>query len=202
MKKLTPNEIRNVSRRLEKIFNQANCEEILQGKQWYPQANAIAKDIASKYDVSLSSASAVISALSPNNRWKQNIKDAYKVFQAVKDGLGPEDIKVCTFHSNKFKAFEIATKGRAIDIDSRKTFSFVANVGHLNESFVTVDIWHLRACFNKTMGSVGKLAYEQIEKITLRQAKKLGLKGFEYQAIIWCATQRMFNHDKDKLVIR
>jgi ribosomal protein L27 len=42
------------------------------------------------------------------------------------------------------------------------------------------------------MGLPGDLAYEQLQKITLSKAKKLGLKGFEYQAIIWGSIQNNF----------
>jgi hypothetical protein len=135
----------------------------------------------------------VISALSPRNKWEQNIKDARSVFQAINNNLEPSDIKVCTFNKNKNKAFLIAKGEVEITDKSRKTFSFVNNIAHLNNSFITVDVWHLRACFGITISkSINKTVYEQIEKLTLRKAKKHKLNGFEYQAIVWNSVKRNF----------
>ena len=192
MKQLTKYQLNKISRNLDKWFNLATKEEIKEGLEWYKKANDICKDIAQKFNTSELIGAGVISALSPRNKWEQNIKDAYKVFKAIEYGKGPNDIKVCTFHTNKFKAFEIAKGNKVISPDSQKTFAFVNNIAHLDNNFVTTDVWHLRACFNKTMNSCGKLAYNQIQKLTIKKADKLGLKGFEYQAIIWASIRNKF----------
>ena len=192
MKKLSKYQLNKISKNLDKWFNLATKEEISDGLKWYKKANDICKDIAQKFNTSELIAASVISALSPRNKWEQNIKDAYKVFQAVQECKDANDIKVCTFHTNKFKAFEIAKGNKVISADSQKTFAFVNNIAHLDNNFVTTDVWHLRACFNKTMGSCGKLAYNQIQKLTIKKADKLGLKGFEYQAIIWSSIRNKF----------
>ena len=192
MKKLSKYQLNKISKNLDKWFNLATKGEISEGLQWYKKANDICKDIAQKFNTSELIAASVISALSPRNKWEQNIKDAYKVFEALEDGKEANDIKVCTFHTNKFKAFEIAKGNKVISADSQKTFAFVNNIAHLDNNFVTTDVWHLRACFNKTIGSCGKLAYNQIQKLTIKKADKLGLKGFEYQAIIWASIRNKF----------
>ena len=192
MKKLSKYQLHKISKNLDKWFNLATKKEISEGLQWYKKANDICKDIAQKFNTSELIAASVISALSPRNKWEQNIKDAYKVFKAVQDGKDANDIKVCTFHTNKFKAFEIAKGNKVISADSQKTFAFVNNIAYLDNNFVTTDVWHLRACFNKTMSSCGKLAYNQIQKLTIKKADKLGLKGFEYQAIIWASIRNKF----------
>jgi len=192
MKKLSRYQLNKISLSLDKWFNMATDEEIKNGRKWYADANQIIKDIANQFNTTEIIAASVLSALSPRNKWEQNIKDTIKVFQAIKDGKTAEQIKVCTFHTNKFKAFEIAKGNKTITKDSQKTFAFVNNIAHLDNNFVTIDVWHLRACFNKTMGSCGKLAYEQIQKLTIKKANKLGLKGYEYQAIIWESIRNKF----------
>ena len=192
MKKLNRYQLNKISLNLDKWFNITTDEEIKNGRKWYADANQIIKDIAKQFNTTEIIAASVLSALSPRNKWEQNIKDTIKVFQAIKDGKTTEQIKVCTFHTNKFKAFEIAKGNKTITKDSQKTFAFVNNIAHLDNNFVTIDVWHLRACFNKTMGSCGKLAYEQIQKLTIKKADKLGLKGYEYQAIIWESIRNKF----------
>ena len=72
------------------------------------------------------------------------------------------------------------------------------NVGNLSHEHLTVDIWHLRACFLKSIkidtASIGKIAYEQIKNLTIKKANKLGLKGYELQAILWVTMQRIYTY--------
>lgn len=193
MKKLTKNQLAKVSKNLDYYFNLATEEQINDGLQWYKKANDFCIEQSKIFNIDSITVASVVSALSPRNKWSTNLKDTVTVLNAVKNGLNATDIKVSTFHTNKFKAFEIAKGNVVITKDSRKTYSFVCNVGSLDENRATVDVWHLRACFNRTIETgLGKLAYDQLEKLTISKAKKLGLKGFEYQAIIWCSAQSNF----------
>lgn len=193
MKRQTKNELRRISRNLDYFFNLATSKEIEQGKRWYKDANQFCVDTAKEYNTTSLIVASVVSALSPRNRWEQNLKDAKKVFQAISEGKEANDIKVCTFNKNKFKAFELAKGNIYITENSPKTYNFVRNIAHLCPASVTIDIWHLRACLKqfKSIGNtnIGKVAYSQIKALTIKKANKLGLTGFEYQAIIWISTQ-------------
>ena len=193
MKKLTKYQLSKISKNLDYFFNVATKQDIKNGLSWYKDANSKAVEISKKYDIDVYKVAQVISALSPRNKWLQNIKDADKVCQAFTIGLTPNDIKVCTFHTNKFKAFNILNNNVTITDKSLKTFNFVNNIAYLNNDFLTVDIWHLRACFNDKINiksaAIGRIAYEQIKRLTIKKANKLGIKGFELQAIIWLSTQ-------------
>ena len=192
MRKLTKNQLAKVSKNLDYYFNLATNEQINEGLQWYKKANDFCIEQSKVFNVDSFTVASIVSALSPRNKWLTNLKDTVTVLDAVKNGLGPTDIKVSTFHTNKFKAFAIAEGEVEITDESRKTYSFVCNVGNLDEDRATVDVWHLRACFNQTIGALGQLAYDQLERLTISKAKKLGLKGFEYQAIIWASVQSNF----------
>ena len=69
---------------------------------------------------------------------------------------------------------------------SQKTYAFCRNVALLDADYVTVDRWHLRACFGEG-GSlqIGRVAYNQISELTKKKALAVRLKGYEYQAIVW-----------------
>jgi hypothetical protein len=189
MKKLTKYKLNKISTNLDIAYNSASVSDVEQGKAWYSIANKICLDIGALYDVSELVAASVISALSPRNKWEQNIKDAYAVFDAVVLGLGSNDIKVCTFHANKRKAFALAKSEIEITDASLKTYNFVNNIALLSEEHVTIDIWHLRACLGKNISinsaAIGRVAYAQIKQLTLNKAKELKLTGYEYQAIVW-----------------
>mgnify|MGYP003627998179 CR=1 FL=1 len=201
MKKLSKYELKKVSKNLDYFFNLATNQDIASGKDWYKVANKFCIDAATKYDTSPLVVASIVSALSPRNKWEQNLKDAIKVLEAVQDGKQPEEIKVSTFHLNKYKAFNIAAGLRVITEDSRKTYNFVRNIAHLDPQALTIDIWHIRACLRqfKSIGnaSIGRLAYEQIKSLTIKKAQKLGLKGYELQAIIWLSIQNNINELKN-----
>ena len=197
MKKLSKYKLKKISNNLDHFFNIASDQEILAGQNWYKNANLEANKIAKKYDLDIYKVAQVISALSPRNKWEQNLKDANKLCEAYTVGLHPTDIKVCTFHSNKFKAFNILASNTVITINSLKTYNFVNNIAYLHNDYLTVDIWHLRACFNNMIkidsATIGKIAYQQIKDLTIKKANKLGLTGFEFQAIIWLSAQKNIN---------
>jgi len=198
MKKLTKYELTKIEANLDSLFNLATKTEIQVGKRWYKQAYKICLDISNYYKSNTITVANVLSALSPRNKWEQNIKDTWKVFEAFKDGKKAEDIKVCTFHTNKFKAFNCIENNVLITESSLKTFNFVNNIAYLSTSHLTIDIWHLRACFDKKIkidsASIGRIAYEQIKNLTIKKAEKLGLKGYEFQAILWLVCQRTYNN--------
>lgn len=189
MKELSKYKLNKISKNLDKFFNIATDDQVKDGLKWYKEANKIVLNIATEYKIDPYKVASVLSALSPRNKWKQNIADTIKVCKAWTEGKTPEDIKVCTFHTNKFKAFAILDDKVKITDKSLKTFNFVRNIAFLDPTAVTVDIWHLRACFDKIIkidnASIGRVAYRQIKKLTLSKAEKLGITGFEFQAIVW-----------------
>ena len=197
MKKLSSYKLKKISKNLDYFFNLATNKEIKEGKDWYKVANKFCIDTANKYNTTPFIVASVVSALSPRNKWQQNLKDTLKVFEAIKDGKEPEQIKVCTFHKNKFKAFNIAKGLQEINKDSRKTYNFVNNIAHLSNKHLTIDIWHIRACLKEfksiSNAQVGKVSYNQIKDLTINKASKLGLKGYELQAIIWLSVQTNIN---------
>lgn len=200
MKQRTKSELRKISRNLDHFFNLATPEEITEGKQWYKLANQFCASVAHEYKTTPLQVASVVSALSPRNRWTQNLIDAKKVFKAIEDGKEPEEIKVCTFNRNKFKAFELAKGNIFITEDSPKTYNFVRNIAHLDPSALTIDIWHIRASLKQfkaiDSAQIGKIAYGQIKALTIKKAQKLGLTGYEYQAIIWLTAQNNINNFK------
>jgi hypothetical protein len=179
--------------KIEKNLNHFMCEALkneattMGGLMWYKDANSFCRVVSKKYGIPTFTVASVVSALSPRNKWEQNLKDAVKVIEAFQAGVSPESIKVCTFHKNKFKAFDILEGKKEIEFSSRKTYSFVKNISELNNDFVTVDVWHIRACFNKMIikKSLTPKEYDQIVKVTKKVAEENGFFGYEFQAVVW-----------------
>lgn len=171
---------------LKYFYDKATEEDKASGKAWYYKAHEFCARNAVQYGYNVETVAAVISALSPRNKWERNLIDAESVLNAVRNNIPEEEIKVCTFNKNKEKAFNIARLKQVIGSDALKTYAFLQNIANLNEKYVTIDIWHQRAAFNKMRDiNLNKGVYLELQKITIEEAKERNLKGFEYQAIIW-----------------
>jgi len=193
MKQLTDIQLAEINSNLDNYFALATDGDIDNGIAWYKQAHYICKDLAKQYNVPIAVVASIVSALSPRNKWNQNIKDTITVLNAIHCNLSPDDIKVCTFHKNKYKAFLLGQRKAQITEQSLKTFNFVRNIADLDENCITIDVWHLRACFGKTVNNTPTpTIYAQIKELTINKAKEKGLKGFEYQAIIWNSVKNNF----------
>ncbi len=193
MKQLTDIQLAEINSNLDNYFALATDSDIDNGIAWYKQAHYICKDLAKQYNVPIAVVASIVSALSPRNKWNQNIKDTITVLNAIHRNLSPDDIKVCTFHKNKYKAFLLGQRKAQITEQSLKTFNFVRNIADLDENCITIDVWHLRACFGKTIKNAPTpTVYAQIKELTINKAKEKGLKGFEYQAIIWNSVKNNF----------
>jgi hypothetical protein len=100
------------------VFFKSNDLEILQGAQWYFNAQSAALIMSERYRVSLEICAGVISALSPNNKWERNLIDADALIRAY--SVGGIDhagtIKVATYNANKNKALLILEGERSLDI--------------------------------------------------------------------------------------
>jgi len=175
-----------IKENLQYFYNESTEEDRMNGKQWYMRANMHCEKLAVEYGYPAETVVSVLSALSPRNKWERNLIDTETVLKAVRDDQGPDDVKVCTFNNNKEKAFRIARYEESLSIDSPKTYAFLQNILYLNDQYVTIDVWHMRAAFNKMIPvNLNKSVYEEIQKITIKEAEQVGLKGYEYQAIIW-----------------
>ena len=191
MKQLTSSDLKKIRANIRIWFNRATESEKVEGMLWYKDAQSTASELSSIFDVSREVAAGVISALSPNNKWERNKLDAASVLSAVKSGAPMESVKVCTYSVNKAKAFAIAKGELSIERTAPKTFAFAKNVGNMDERYVTIDKWHLRACQStsltpkKLSESCSAKQYKQIEEATFQVASEYGLKAYELQAIVW-----------------
>ena len=177
-----------VRENLNRLYNEATEADKKSGENWYLTAHEICLKLQedNKNVFTLEQIAGVIAALSPRNKWERNILDAANVLRAVRLKKSPEAVKVCTFNKNKQKAFNIAKGEEEIKPSSKKTFAFVNNIARLDKNFVTIDLWHLRACFGATIDSgLTPKIYDQLQEITIEEAEKNNIDGFKFQAVIW-----------------
>jgi hypothetical protein len=79
------------------------------GKNWYRQAHRAALDLSGPFACGVITSAGVIAALSPNNKWERNLRDAQTLFDTFKTlgAYAASQVRVCTFDTNKAKALAI-----------------------------------------------------------------------------------------------
>jgi len=189
--KLSDCKIKNSLRRW---FKSASFYNFKDGISWYEKAQTFVRGVSAQYDIEPYKVAGVVSALSPNNKWTRNEIDTVTVIQAYLNGKSEDDVSVCTYNANKKRAFEILRGNTLITERSPKTHAFAMNVGLLSSDHITIDKWHLRACQCRPSDkadstlyeTVSAVQYRRIERITAELAKEFNLKGYKFQAIVWC----------------
>jgi hypothetical protein len=175
-------------------------ENRIAGKEWYKDAQSFCCGLSKEFNLTPYICASVVSCLSPNNKWARNKIDARSVITAWKCGKSHDSVSVCTYSANKIKAFRILNDGERIASSAPKTHAFSMNVGLLSPDHITIDKWHIRACLTRpnqgvtdTVESVTDKQYKRIEGITAQIAKNNGLKGYEFQAIVWISIKQIWN---------
>ena len=191
---------RKIYNSLIRWYDHANADQIKSGLNWYADAQAYAGSLSKRFGIDPYTAAAVISALSPNNKWDRNKVDAYSVCDAWANGRGSDSVSCCTYNANKEKAFDILNGNIELSSRSPKTHSFAMNVGMLSPKHVTVDKWHVRACITRpdeniveTRDNITAAQYRRIEAITNMVSEEVGLMAYEFQAIVWVTIKDAWN---------
>lgn len=186
---------------IQALLDLASAGEQSEGLTWYQRANLAAVRLADQYEIGIDTAAGVIAALSPRNKWERNLIDAENLIATfVAAGYDAcEEVKVCTFGTNKKKALDILLWAASDDL-AREILSGPKLIEFFNcitgNDDVCIDghaysIWYGDRVTLANVPSIGKKLRAEIKKDYLAVAKKNNLKGYEVQAITWVAHRRI-----------
>ena len=193
------NHVRNIL----KLYRQATQEDTINGVEWYARAEREAMAIAEACALPLPTVIGVMAALSPNNRWERNCRDAATMCQAWQNGDSMDSFKVSCYNTMKAKAWAILELGLTDDEDilshlnGQKIRSFYSNIRGLDE--VTIDGHALNIARGKREGltsdktNMGKREYRELQAAYVRAAKRVKVKPHVLQAITWTTWKRVHN---------
>jgi len=179
---------RTYKARIDRAMDRATEDDILEGKVWYANAQALAVELAAASDLDVLQAACVIAHLSPKVTWALNKRAAQDlVLRGVRTpGImnGPFDRALKASQS----ADPISTFGKA----AKKTRSFALNIAGFDQE-VTVDIWIARAMgvTEAQLKHVG--VYEGIAHQFRLASKRYGMAPMQVQAIVWIVTRGKAN---------
>jgi len=194
MKKLSNYKLKKYRNNLIDILERTPKDTFDSAKDWYYRENEWLNKVATYYNREPKNMAEIIARLSVRCKWVKNKIDAQKICISRKWNIPKEKIKVSTFNTQKYKAFNIYDYKENIPISALKIYSFYNNL-LLDDRYVTIDIWQKRAILNKynvDSFKPNKVEYKQLEDLHISLAEDYNLKGFELQSIIW--TQKRNEH--------
>lgn len=86
----------------------ATADDIERGRDWYPLARKVARQLATRYGVSVDTAAGVIAALSPRCSWAENMAAGETILRAHADGAPVPATLPGVYGVNVAKAARIA----------------------------------------------------------------------------------------------
>ena len=190
----------------------ASAADIESGISWYQRAYELSVRLIHTYDgLRLGQAIGVIAALSPNNKWGRNCRDAETMIRLWHQGLDPRLAKVCTYNTNKDKAARILEL-ESVDteviqeiLSGQKVVAFYRCISGFQDT-VCVD-GHAFAVFmgeriaTTQTPKIGKALYAAITRSYIlaseRSIKTCGVKltPYQVQAVTWVTYRRLLGYD-------
>jgi len=148
-------------------------------------------DVAAKHGFTARVGAAIFAALSPNNTYFGNLRDAHKMMAAARAGQKLREFSVSTYDHNKRKAWEIIRGAEPLDlIVAFKTRSFFLNVSNpADPEPVTVDGHMVNIWRGKRENLVGlrsnlKLQHQVADGVRAL-ARDYGCLPSQMQSILW-----------------
>lgn len=183
------------------LLEQSSQEDINTGMQWYSIARGLVDRLAVKSGRSVETIIGVMSALSPETNWSQNVKDTIALL---------EDSKaiVTTYDGNRDKALRI--KSGRLDAHDHystnwiKTAAFYSNILEPDVDYrVTIDRHSARVAHGYHLSGNEaiyycntQLKYAKTEHSFRLAATENGYLAHQLQAITWLTYRRLFVADR------
>lgn len=170
-------------------YHRATVEQKIAGRSWYADQREVVRMLAERHALDVSVVAAVVSALSPQTNWAQNIAGAARLIQAWADGASEPPRNSTLYYKNALKAWAILTgdvRPDAAFAKAPKTRAFWRNLSG-DETAATVDTWMLRAAGVRDQYKNGltPAAYRPLADAIETAAAIVGEPTAQFQAIVW-----------------
>lgn len=175
------------TRQINRILERSNLRAREDGLNWYKILNRYCRDLSEKYNSPIWKTCAIMSVLSPRTSFNNNVHDLEKM---LKYGSKAK-LKSPLFRDKALRVMNCENytevKNLFNEKTGRKTLSFWENL-MLVGNRVTIDVHMIRHLGIK--GSLTDKKYREAEKSIQDYSKKVGLKPYELQAVLWCIVRK------------
>ena len=192
----------------------AKPADVAHGIAWYAEAYEQCRAIADRFSMPIHIVTGVVAALSPNNRWEINIRNANDLICAFTTGSTMDDVSVCTYSAMKQKAWSILEQmpdryeeNDTLIVDEVKTIlngkkivCFYENI--MGDDTCTVDGHARNIAYNERVNltdnktNIGVVEYRNLQDAYRQAASRCRvngrkLKAYELQAITWVTWRKL-----------
>lgn len=188
------------TKNINHVLNKATSSDFIEGEKWYRDARLFCFDVSRRYGVSFRKVCAILSALSPRNKWERNKIDCETIIMECQ-GLIPYG-KYATYGAMVEKAKRIyfskvdsvATMLRLLN--GQKISAFFLNIYDFNSDCVTVDSWIQLISLGEYLAvdkrpSLKKSDYKLVSEVIKEIASTNKVAPPVMQAILWISFKRM-----------
>lgn len=182
---------------LKSVYGKATPEDMRVALDSYFKYNRLVTAMAAKHGFSPRIGAALFAALSPNNDYHGNLRDAERMLRAAAASESIDSFNVSTYGHNKRKAWAIVQGAEPLDlIVAKKTRSFFLNISNpLDPVPVTVDGHMLNCWRNQRVNLVGLKSsprdYDEVADGVRKLACDVGLIASQTQGVLWITWRRL-----------
>jgi hypothetical protein len=191
----------NFKSNIEKIAELAHSTDYVEGEKWYRDARLFCYKVSKQYGLSFRKTCAILSALSPRNRWERNKIDCENLV-AYLTGNTVNEPSCATYGAMVQKAVNIFhSKTDSIEsmlklLNGPKIKAFFLNIYDFNSDCVTVDSWIQLIALGEYLAvdkrpSLKKTDYVLIENLIKEIASTKKVKPPVMQAVLWIAFRNL-----------
>jgi hypothetical protein len=185
---------------LRACLDTADSDDWEYGRGAWVRYHTLLSEMGDRLDMPHHLVFGVFAALSPNNDYHGNLRDANRLLEAKVNGKKINEVSVCTYGPNKQKAWSIANGADPrVEIQGLKTRNFYLNIADpLDPNPVTIDGHIFNAWNNRRVRLNGGV--KMSDSLYYRIAYDLHVLASDYkelanvlQGIIWFAWKRKHN---------
>lgn len=190
------------------VYRAAEPVEYQDGRAWYATARAELAAMARRYHSTLNIAAAACARMSPQVAWRDNLEATRAVLSAAYHRES-EPLVATVYPYNLSAAMDIARArfngGNVREVIREhlaplkgkprpKISAFYDNLARANSAAVTIDAWAIRIWLGDCAAPAMTATPKQIARIAKdyrAAANRIGLRGYELQAVTWVAAHRL-----------
>lgn len=182
---------------IKAMYLMASYQELTDGASWYTRAHMICQNISYDLGIDTYKVAAVMSLLSPRNKWERNVIDCQNLCFEWTNGGEADNVSVCTFTTNKTKAWSVLNGASIGDtVKGNKVVAFYALLSKPSIHPVVVDghayaIWSGQRLPVTKTPRLNDTLYAAIAQDYRLVADELGIKPHVLQATTWLTYRRI-----------
>lgn len=184
-----------------RFYELATMNEVNEGLDWYNEANKYSKELAARFNMSISQVVGIIAAFSPQTGWQENKRFALTYLINPKNRVKSLAQTIKANKIARLKSESDIYHALSVNNAAWKTKAFFLNI--LNPDIatdVTIDRHAIACCIQQTnkvealndrYAQLTKKQYDFFQIAYVEAAKQLDILPHQLQAIVWTVYRRL-----------